>query len=625
MLILNRGRLSTAPLLAFVLICTFVVLSPVLNNAFVNWDDDVYVLGNDRIQSLAPVHLVGLFTSPYYSNYIPITLLSHACDVAIWGYNPWGHHLTSLLLHVVNTGWVFVLALMVFVLRGQAPPSLDVPLRGWFRERLDSPTLIAGAVAALLFGLHPLRAESVAWVSDRKDLVCAAFALPSMIAFIVHDLRRGTPSGRRWYLLGLLLAILAILSKPVAVVLPFVILVLQGYLVRPQSDGERWKILGREQLPLLIVGIAAGCATVLLGAPGKPNFAVRDIGPVGQLLLPFYSLTFYLWKLLWPTGLLPVYPKVGLEFYAAGTAVFLLLKIAALVAWRKGRPDWPAAWVCYLLFLLPTLGGIKAGIQPWADRYAYLALVSIFVFAAGMLRTVLLGAAKQSSTAREMTVLAGSVVVLGVLSVLSIRQVAVWKSSEVLWTYAISSSPDHPTPYNSLGAVYAEKGDRDRAKAMYEEAIRRDPEYHKAYANLAGVIAVQGDTARAAELYRHARALRPDYVEAYTGLGALYMKTGRTADALREFLAGLDADPSSGKSAFNAGLAYYQMGNRDSALAMFERTIQLQPEYVPAYMNAGAVALERGDRERATAMFVRAARLGSGDAQHYLQRAGIPW
>jgi protein O-mannosyl-transferase len=623
--ILNRGRLSTAPLLAIVLVCTFVVFSPALKNGFVNWDDDVYVLNNDRIQSLTPSHLVDLFARPYYSNYIPLTLLSHALDVAIWRYNAWGHHLTSLVLHVVNTGWVFVLALMLLVLHSQGRPPEGVNLRVWFRERLDTPALIGSAFAALLFGLHPLRTESVAWVSDRKDLLCAAFAIPSVLAFIAHDLRRGSPAARRWYWLGVVLAVFAMLSKPVAVVLPLVVLILEGFIVRTPGASGRWKALVREQVPLLALSVVAGIVTVLLGAPGKPNFAVRELDTFEQLLLPLYSLTFYLWKALWPVGLLPVYPRVGGEAYLLGTLAFLVLTATALVAWRRGHTSWPVAWLCYLLFLLPTLGGIRAGIQPWTDRYAYLALVSIFVMAGGALRAVLRSGAEQSRAGRRVTVVAVALVLLGLAAFLTIRQISVWNSSESLWSYAIAGAPDHPTPYNSLGAVYADRGERDAAAAMFREAINRDSVYHKAYANLAGVEAARGDTAMAAELYRRARSIRPDYVEAYTGLGALYLKSGRPGDAITEFRAALDVEPTSGRAAFNAGLAYYQTGNRDSALAMFERTVRFQPDYAPAYLNSGAVLLERGEKDRATTMFIRAAQLGSADAQQYLKRAGIPW
>jgi tetratricopeptide (TPR) repeat protein len=619
------SRPHTAVVMTGLLVLTFVVYSPALKNNFVNWDDDVYVLDNARIQSLDPGDVLGLFVRPYYANYIPLTLLSHAIDYAFWKSNPWGHHLTNILLHCLNTVWVFILSLIILVLAQGSPPMHVAKPAEWIRKQLQTGTVLGGTAAALLFAVHPLRVESVSWVSDRKDLLCAAFLLPSTIAYLVFAIQQGERRRSFWLYLSLFFFVCAVLCKPVGLVAPVMYAGLDLLLFDMLEWRKRWRRVLKMLLPFLLISILIGGFAVVLGESGKPNFAVRDMGQLGRWLLPFFSLTFYLEKLVWPARLLPVYPTPDTALMLSGAIIAVLITFFVLIMLWRRRPAWLLAWLGYVLFIAPTFAGIGAGVQPWADRYTYLAAVSLCVLCGGGFAVVWAKAGTPDRRLWRIGLIALPLIIVAGFALSTVRHIRVWRDSESLWSYAIANAPAHPTPYNSLGAVYADRGEYDRAMVMYQRAIDLDAANHRAYTNLAVLYGTRGDTAKAAALFITARRLRPDYVEAYTGLGNLYLQRGHFRDAITEYDAALSVDPALAKAWFNKGLAYYQLGIRDSALIMFETTMRFQPRYTNAYLNAAVLYNEKGDTQSAVVMFTKAARLGSPDAQRFLRSRGIVW
>src|SRR2546422_1034299 len=238
-------RWQTIAAILMVAAITFVTFSHTLGHEFVNWDDDVYVYDNPVVRSLSPQRIWWLFSHFYYYAYIPVTMLSHAIDVVMWEMNPRGHHLTSVLLHSANAIWVLVLGL-----------SLLRIASGFARSPGNrSATLMGMSFAAVLFAVHPLRAESVSWVSDRKDLLCAFFFLPGIVAYVKYSAAKGIASGRRWYLVSFFLFLLAVLSKPIAVTFPMVLLVLDWLLLGRKPPRTSVQSLVREKVPFLLISL----------------------------------------------------------------------------------------------------------------------------------------------------------------------------------------------------------------------------------------------------------------------------------------------------------------------------------------------------------------------------------
>ncbi|MCK5571301.1 MAG: hypothetical protein KAJ12_01010, partial [Bacteroidetes bacterium] len=318
----SGGRLVI--IAAAIMIVVGMVYGNALENDFVTWDDQWYVLDNEHIRISSVDDVFWIFTHSYYWSYIPLTLLSHALDYALWGLDPKGHHLTSVLLHAANSVWVFFLALVLLRYarlraRGEQPEGPRLLL-----QTDDLPSMAGAVLAALLFGLHPLRAESVAWVSDRKDLLCAFFLFPAFLSYLFFSTQRGTTAGKRWYRVSLALQLLALLSKAAALMLPLILVALDLFLAGRSSWMARRRSLLREKVPYFVLSGTVG----LIGMASVPakgiNFLAADLSLLQKAFLPFHSIMFPLAKLVLPVHLGPVYDYPG-------SALTMILALVLLV------------------------------------------------------------------------------------------------------------------------------------------------------------------------------------------------------------------------------------------------------------------------------------------------------
>jgi hypothetical protein len=359
----------------------FLVFGPALDGSFLKYDDDIYVYENKNIQKLNPETVAWMFARPYYRSYTPLALLSHAIDYAFWKNDPWGHHLTGLLLHSANTVLMFLLGLVVLSMAVKGPRD-----GGAFRRLREAPgSVVMGSfIAALLFSLHPLRVESVAWISDRKDLLVAFFLLLSVMSYLQYESVRGTRRALRWFLLTLGLFVLAILSKSIAIVVPFLLVALDGLLLTRERFREQWRQRTMEKAPFLIVSVAFGVLAAVAAAGSQLSDIVARMSSLQLVVMPFYSLSFYPVKILLPLDLTPTYAAVGTPWMAVGALASIVVTVLALRMSRRGRPWLLLVWICFVLMLLPTLTGLSAGIQPWADRYAYVPSVALFLLVGGL-------------------------------------------------------------------------------------------------------------------------------------------------------------------------------------------------------------------------------------------------
>ncbi|MFQ5737098.1 MAG: hypothetical protein ACE5GY_09610, partial [Thermodesulfobacteriota bacterium] len=426
---------------ALVAATVFIVYLPVLGNGFVNWDDGAYVYRNLHIRSL---DIRWAFSSVVVGTWLPLTLLSYTLDYAIWGLNPLGYHLTNNLLHALNSALVLVLGARLYAIAAHG-------------EGAKKGALWAGFVAALLFGLHPLRVESVAWIAERKDVLCAFFFLLAALAYIEYASVKNAPGrGLLWYAASLVLFILALLAKPMAVTLPAVLLILDLYPLG-RLTGRRGAGAGRavaEKIPFFALSVAASATALWAQRLYDAVAPLSSAAPFDRVLTAINASVFYLYKTIAPVGLAPLYPRpsgmggTGASLLSSpasivSLAVFLVLTAVCVLTFRRRRYI-GTAMLCYAVTLLPVSGIIRVGSQAAADRYTYLPTIGLFVLAGALAGRVIARQKARRGVGRgvgRMVVAATVLAAVIALSWATVRQTRVWKDSLTLWSYEIARYP----------------------------------------------------------------------------------------------------------------------------------------------------------------------------------------
>ena len=500
-----RGRVWA--LAAGITVVVLIAFLPAIHNDFVNWDDPGMVVFNDGYRGLGPVQVRWAFTAVRFSHYHPLTWLSYGVDWTLWGLDPRGYHLTNVLLHALGAGCVFLLGRRLLML---ARPDAGVAVE------------LGAAVAALVFALHPLRVEPVAWVTARRDVLSSAFFLLTLLAYVravagpagtSAAARAEAVPGRRW---GLVVAVVlyaaALLSKSITMTLPAVLVILDWYPLRRLADRRVWL----EKLPFAVLALAAAVEAVR-AVRVEENFTGLDVyGPLDRAALAAYSLMFYLWKTVVPSGLSAVYeapPHIDIRQSPFLTSVMLVAAITALAGWlRRRQPGVTAAWAGYVATLLPVSGLTHAGYQLAYDRYSYIPGVALGLLAGG--GAARLAAASRAGRIRRPLIIAmccAGVLVLGAWTHLSRRQIVVWQDSENLWRAALAVDPACAVCHNGLGLVFLAVRRFDDAEREFRQAIALNPRHGLAVANLSGVLRTKGALQAWAGRYDDAIAL---YTEA---------------------------------------------------------------------------------------------------------------
>jgi len=488
--------------------------------SFIDFDDDIYVYANARVQEgLTAANIAWAFTGIHANNWHPLTTLSLLLDASLFGVNPAAFHLVNLFFHVSAT-----LLLLLAMVR--------MTLRFW-------PSLIVAA----LFGLHPLHVESVAWVSERKDVLCAVFWMLTLLAYHWYTF---TGSARR-YLACALSMVLCMLAKPMAVTLPFVLLLLDFWPLARTTRVRPARLIG-EKLPffLLVAGLAA---VTFLVQEGRMMVKSAGLFPWDvRIANALVSYAGYLAHTLWPTGLAIFYPHPGrvLALQAALAAGIILAVTAASAALARRAPYLVTGWLWYLGTLVPVIGIVQVGMQAHADRYTYLPLVGVFIMLAW-------GVPDALSRFRHGRLFAfgAACAAIAACSVLSWAQTSVWRDSVTLYTHAARAVPGNYWAYNKLGYIASDKGMTGEAIDMFRKAL-----------------AIQPDSRFTASRYK---------------LGIIYYQTGRFAEAVASWETLRRDHPSDAELNYNLGLAYLNLQKLDRAKACLERTIRLAPSFAQAH------------------------------------------
>ena len=582
----------------FLAIATLMAFWQVNKCDFIYFDDQNYVTENNHVKN--GITLDGIrwaFTTNQSSNWHPVTWISHMLDVQLFELQPRWHHLTNLLFHIANT------LLLFFVLHRMT------------KTRWES------AFVAALFALHPLHVESVAWVSERKDVLSTFFWMLTMGAYCLYVERPGL----RRYLLVVLFFALGLMSKPMLVTLPFVLLLLDYWPLRrfqqipsdqrirnksaekqrgtsknkhatgeeakaatPAGPRSQWKLIRtllREKVPLFALAVLSSIVTY--GVQQKAG-TVQPWPLSVRIANAFVSYSTYIGKTIWPTdsAVLYSYP-LSLPSWRVFGSIFLLTAITITVIWKARRAPYLAmGWLWYTGTLVPVIGIVQAGIQARADRYTYIPLIGLFIIMAWGISEL---SKKQRYRKEAFFSLATGVLVC--LCIVTWTQVRYWRDSFTLFEHALNVTDNNYAAYFNRGAVNSHVGNDTQAMGDYNKAI---------------------------EIY-------PQYAEAYNNRGNTYLRLSNYKQAIEDYDKAIKINPNYAKAYSNRGNTYLGLSNYEQAIGDYDKALSINPDYARVYANRGLAYSKLGHYGQAIEDLKTAARLGYKDAQNTLKSQGMGW
>lgn len=584
-LALERGH---AVALALLVIFTIAAFYPALHNGFLDYDDDTLYLNNPAFRGLGPKQLRWMFTTFLMGHYQPLTWVTLGLDYVIWGMNPFGYHLTNLILHVLNAILFYFLALRLI--------SFAIP-RGE-----DFAAVIGAAAAAIFFSIHPMRVESVAWLTERRDVLSGAFVLLTLHAYLTAAQTESPAARKKWLALALGAYALSLLSKAVGMTLPVIFLILDVYPLRRLGGGrERWygrevREVWLEKLPFFLLALVAAATAAVAQHDSHAMANLSQYGIAPRVAQIFYSFVFYFWKTIVPASLLPMYEPAA-DFNPFQTvyfacALFVAAASAALVFFRKVWPAGLAVWLSYLIMILPVSGIAQSGPQFVAVRYSYLACLGFALLAGAGVAYVW---RRWRAATSAMTAVAATLALMIVgLTYLTRQQVWIWHDTETLWRYVLAVEPRSSVAHNDLGNILVKRGEMKASIEEYRQAIRFKPRSGIYHFNLANVLVNQGQTDEAIEEYRYAVYYAPYFSRAYFNLAYHLTSKGELDEAIEMYRRAVREDPSYSRAYNNLGRILVGRGRLDEAVFIYRKAIEAQPDFALAYANLGHALVLQG-------------------------------
>ncbi|MEX2224724.1 MAG: tetratricopeptide repeat protein [Candidatus Rokuibacteriota bacterium] len=542
----------------------FLAFLPALEAEFVNWDDEASFLTNTAYRGLGSAELRWILTTTFLGHWSPLTWITWSLNYVTGGLDPWGYHLGNLLLHSANVALLWLVARRLLAIRAGAS--------------ITSSAIVSGAtIAALVWGLHPLRAEAVAWASARRDVLCALFYLLAVLAYL-RGVAGGAGIERRWWGLSVGAFAAALSSKTIAMTLPLTLLLLDVYPLRRRGLG--WWALAREKLPYAMLAATAGVVAFVARQESGNITTYAQYGAGARLALAAHTLWFSWWKSLWPAGLSPMYElpqrvdPAQVRFLGAVLAVAALT--ATLVLLRRRWPAGLAAWAQSVVVLVPISGVVHSGNQLAADRYSYLSGLGFSVLAGAGLVWALRHAAGRP-TRRWMHPLAwvSAALVVVALGATARAQTAIWKDSETLWRRAVEVDPTCSLCESNLGRVVARPGRFAEAETHVRRAIALRPDRPGPHENMGTIMLAQGRHHEAEEHFRRAATLHPDRAASRNALGVALANQGRAREAEAEFQEAARLSPRLADAPANLGVLYTRHGRFDEAIVALRRALAL--------------------------------------------------
>jgi len=576
---------------AAVFAIAFVTFLPGLSGEFLNWDDDVNFLGNPNFRGLSWSNLRWMLTTTHEGHWIPLTWLTLGLNYALGGMDPRGYHLVSLVFHASSA------VLFYFVARGLLGAGLAAA----------GPAALSwgAAFAALLFSVHPLRVESVVWITERRDVQSVFFYLLAVLGYLraVEQGRDGRLSPH-WRGLSVAAFVAAVMSKSSTIMLPATLLLIDVYPLRRTSLG--WRRLVIEKLPYLAVA-AADVIVALIAVRSAAKLTVLGThGIAGRVAIVLYSFFYYPWKLVWPVELSPMYempPRLDpLEPRFVVAALLVVLVTAALVALRRRWPAGLAAWIYSALMILPLSGVVHAGFQLVQDRWSYLSGMGFVLLAGGGLAWLLDARTRGRVSAMiARSVMLGAIAMIVFLAAGAWDQSKVWHDSETLWRWGANMDPECTVCWNNLGTALVGQKRYAEAEDSYRWVVRLRPMSAPLANNIATALAGQGKPTEAEEMLRLALRLDPDLTGAQLNLGLYETQTGRFDEALGHLRKAYAHDPKFPGAAKELGRALVlaaafegKSGRPDRAIALYREALAVQPGNARAREELEALVARRG-------------------------------
>jgi Tfp pilus assembly protein PilF len=558
---------------------TWAVFGQTLTHDFVNFDDHVYVYENPLvIKGLSTEGIISAFTHTHARNWHPLTTLSHMLDCQLYGLNAGDHHLTNVILHTLSV-------LLLFLVLKQMTDGL------W-----------QSAFVAALFAIHPLHVESVAWIAERKDVLSAVFFMLTLAAYTQYT---RAPSGPRYLLVALLFAF-GLMSKPMLVTLPFVLLLLDYWPldrigVQKSEVRRRLPTLIMEKIPLFALS-AFSCIATLFAQRASPS-AIDQLPFLWRLENTFVTYVTYIWQMLWPSRLTVFYPHPngGLLLAEVTAAIALLVGITVLtIALRRTKPYLVTGWFWYLGMLVPVIGVVQVGEQAHADRYTYLPQIGLYIMIAWTVGDLLV------ESTRLRRALVGVIAAMAVVSLgaRAFGQTSYWKNSETLWNHALAVTGENDVAHNNLGFLFLRRGELDKAISEFQTALNirsRNTQSHYSLgaaliqSNLGNALARNQRWDAAVDHLQEAVRLRPDYADAYFNLGSVLFQQGKIDQAIAQWQKTLTINPRDSEAHRNVADAFRKQGKVKEAVSEYEQALNIAPEDSAALNNLAWILATSSD------------------------------
>ena len=612
----------------FLVLSTLVVYLQVGKFDFQNYDTEKYVYENKIVKAgLTAKGIKWAFTTIYFSNWHPLTWLSHMLDVQLYGLHPGRHHMISAFLHIVNT-------LLLF---------------GILRRMTGA--LWQSSFVAALFALHPLHVESVVWVAERKDVLSTLFGLLVLWSYASYVQNPGVSR----YVFVILFFILGLMAKPMLVTLPFLLILLDYWPLQrvhfkkvnkidpSGKEGSTIWFLVVEKFPLFIVA-AASCVVTYYAQRAGGSIASMDACPLSfRISNALISYVSYIAKMIWPAKLAIFYPYGKMvPAWQVWTACCLIMGISLLsVKYFRLRPWFPVGWLWFLGTLTPVIGVVQIGAQSMADRYTYVPIIGLFIIIAWGLFEFL---ARWSYQNLRFALIAAAA--SGVLMVVTWNQVRYWRTSVALFKHTIEVTENNYLAHNNLGQGLLLQGKTAEAVDHFKQSLKINENYGLAHFNMGVALfnqkrfeealeyfmnaeQIMPDNARvyyslgktlyrldkldkAVENLQQAIKIDPDYAEAYNDLGEALSGLEKYEKAVASFEQAIAINATYARAYYNYGNLWYHTGNLEYAMQNFIKAIKIDPAFAEAYNSAGAVLIKRGEVRKAAALFREALRIDPG-------------
>ncbi|MBN1364330.1 MAG: tetratricopeptide repeat protein [Syntrophaceae bacterium] len=626
-------RKYTYLIVILLIIVSFIAFGRIAGNDFINSDDDQYITENNHIKSgLNEESIKWAFTTIHFTYWHPLTWLSHMLDWSLFGTDASSHHLVSLFLHI---GAVLFLFLFLKKATNNILPSF---------------------FAAALFALHPLRVESVAWATERKDVLSMFFGMTTLYIYVFYTKKQNLPL----YILTLIFFIFGLMSKPIMVTLPFVLLLIDYWPL------ERWpkkihqaniKVVRRiilEKLPFIFLTILLSIVTFSSQNINDLVISNEQLPLITRIVNAIISYIAYLEKFFWPINLAVFYPYP--DFFMPQQIIsflFILTGITITVIYfSKKYPFLFTGWLWYLGTFIPMIGLVQVGAQAMADRHTYLPSIGIAIIVAWGIPSII-----ENQKLRRKILSPAAIIFITLMLILTWKQCGYWKNSITLFSHALQVTknnhlahsnlatallaegrkeeainnyrqailikPNSALPYNMLGNAYTKLGWYELAIQQYNHAIRLNPTYENAFNNRGTAYSSLKQTEIAIKDFNYAIYIKPDYADAYYNRGTVYMELGQYQKAVQDFSEAIRIKPDYISAYYNRAIVYSKLRRYQSAIEDYSQIIRWRPDYAVAYNNRAAIYLNLGNNELGCQDARKACEFGTCKILAIVERNGI--